>query len=201
MNLVIQPSKYSQEYVHFLDTKTNMIMDGNFTKLMYTTDHMTMNGIYIEFPIKPGSVQSFASTSSSTSSTTTYSSTSTYSSTCSKSPYASTYASTYANSIQKYNGETKYIMKFETEYNKSLLEDLFKIEDSLLTYYIEYLNISKKHKLYSLSNQLQHGSFKFFSGATNHRLSHSNTRKYFIKISGIWENNYDVGITYKIFEK
>ena len=197
MNLVIQPSKYSQEYVHFLDTKTNMIMDGNFTKLMYTTDHMTMNGIYIEFPIKPGSVQSFASTSSSTSSTTTYSST------CSKSPYASTYASTYANSIQKYNGETKYIMKFETEYNKSLLEDLFKIEDSLLTYYMEYLNISKKHKLYSLSNQLQHGSVKFFSKTYQYSLQpHTYSNKnYFIKISGIWENNYDVGITYKIFEK
>jgi hypothetical protein len=189
MNLVIQPSKYSQDYVHFLDTKTNMIMDGNFTKLMYTTDHMTMNGIFIEFPIELDSVQSFAPATNSI-----HPSTSTYAS-------ASSSMSTH---IQKYNGETKYIMKFETDKNKPLLENLVKIEDSLLTYYMEYLNISKKHKLYSLSNQLQHGSAKFFCTANyqgRHSHTISNSRKYFIKISGIWENNYEIGITYKIFEK
>jgi hypothetical protein len=165
MNLVLQPSKYSQSNVHFLDTKTNMIMDGNFTKTMYTTENMTMNGIYIEFPIQPESVQSFSPSSP----------------------------------LQKYNNETKYIMKFNIEENRSLLETVFKIEDSILKYYMEYFNITKKHILHSLSNQLQHGVVKYSS---SHLTSQKNPRKnYFIKISGIWENNYEIGITYKIFEK
>ena len=52
MNLNIPASKFITHYVSWLDTKNNTIMDGNFTKLCYITPHMTMNGLYLHFPVE-----------------------------------------------------------------------------------------------------------------------------------------------------
>lgn len=39
------------DYFHFLDSKSNLIMEGIFTKLMYALPSYTINSIYIKFPI------------------------------------------------------------------------------------------------------------------------------------------------------
>ena len=41
----------------FLDTKRNIIMDGNFTKLIYSNDLFTMNGLYILFPVEHNGIE------------------------------------------------------------------------------------------------------------------------------------------------
>jgi len=157
-----------------------MIMDGNFTKTLYTTEHFTMNGIYLLFPVEIHSIQPFINQN-------------------------------------KYNGESKYIMKFvvtENDFNQTLLENIYKIEKSLLEYYVEYhtsnhsnmyththMNHAKR-KIYSLSDQLQQGSVKFYSrNAATHMRMGSQPSHYFIKISGLWENSSEIGITYKILER
>jgi len=40
---------------HFLDSKSNLIMEGVFTKLIYALPFFTINSIYIKFPIKHSS--------------------------------------------------------------------------------------------------------------------------------------------------
>lgn len=43
---------YNPNDFYFLDPKNNLIMDGIFTKMIYTSKHFTMNGVYFYFPIQ-----------------------------------------------------------------------------------------------------------------------------------------------------
>ena len=51
MNISIDLQKVSLSNLFFLDKKSNIIMDGNFTKILYSNELFTMNGLYILFPI------------------------------------------------------------------------------------------------------------------------------------------------------
>jgi|688.fasta_scaffold01837_2 hypothetical protein len=51
MNILLTTKDLCIDNVQFLDTKDNIIMDGNFTKLVYADPLITMNGLYIYFPI------------------------------------------------------------------------------------------------------------------------------------------------------
>jgi hypothetical protein len=51
MNLVLEKEQFKLGNTHFLDTKRNVIIDGNFTKILYSNDSFIMNGIYILFNI------------------------------------------------------------------------------------------------------------------------------------------------------
>tara|TARA_Y100000389_G_C17470680_1_gene530375 strand:- start:91 stop:573 length:483 start_codon:yes stop_codon:yes gene_type:complete len=55
MNLLINPKYFykNNEYqllgsIYFLDSKPNNIMDGEFTKLLFSNKDMTLNGLYLE---------------------------------------------------------------------------------------------------------------------------------------------------------
>ena len=52
MNINLYTSQFMTHSVSWLDTKSNTIMDGNFTKLCYINPYMTMNGVYLEFPVE-----------------------------------------------------------------------------------------------------------------------------------------------------
>ena len=52
MNINLYTSQFMTDSVSWLDTKNNTIMSGDFTKLSYILPHMTMNGIYLEFPVE-----------------------------------------------------------------------------------------------------------------------------------------------------
>jgi hypothetical protein len=52
MNIIVNPSlllhnEQLQNTIHFLDTKTNNIMLGEFTKLIFTNEDMSLNGLYM----------------------------------------------------------------------------------------------------------------------------------------------------------
>jgi hypothetical protein len=51
MNLTIPTQKFLTRNVSWLETKNNTIMTGTFTKICYNTPHMTMNGLYLYFPV------------------------------------------------------------------------------------------------------------------------------------------------------
>jgi len=51
MIVTLDLSKFTLSNTHFLETKKNIIMDGNFTKLIFSNELFIMNGIYILFPI------------------------------------------------------------------------------------------------------------------------------------------------------
>jgi len=57
MNISIDLQKVSILNIFFLDKKMNIIIDGNFTKILYSNDFFTMNGLYILFPIEVSSIE------------------------------------------------------------------------------------------------------------------------------------------------
>ena len=52
MNIIFDYKELNIENVFFLETKKNMLMDGNFTKLIYSNELVSINGIYLNFPIQ-----------------------------------------------------------------------------------------------------------------------------------------------------
>jgi cell division protein FtsL len=51
MNLMIESNDFNLENIHFLEEKPNIVMDGKFTKLIYSNHCMTLNGVYLYFPV------------------------------------------------------------------------------------------------------------------------------------------------------
>ena len=52
MNILISPEDFHISQLFLTDSKENTIMDGNFIKLIYSTDFLTFNGIFLDFIIK-----------------------------------------------------------------------------------------------------------------------------------------------------
>lgn len=50
--LVLSINEIKPEYIYFLDCKNNILMDGIFTKIIYTNEWFVMNGLYINLPIE-----------------------------------------------------------------------------------------------------------------------------------------------------
>lgn len=52
MNLVLNIDSISIINVSFLEKKDNTIIEGIFSKIIYTDDFITLNGIFIDFPLE-----------------------------------------------------------------------------------------------------------------------------------------------------
>ena len=50
MNIILKLNMFNCENIQYLDTKKNIIMDGNFTKIIYSDNNITLNGLYIHCP-------------------------------------------------------------------------------------------------------------------------------------------------------
>ena len=61
MNLVLDISQFTIANSYFLDTRRNIIIDGNFTKLVYSAEEFSMNGIYFSFPIEAHTLDKISS--------------------------------------------------------------------------------------------------------------------------------------------
>jgi len=155
MNLILQSSQFNPIYLYFLERKSNMIIDGFFSKLMYSTDSFITNGLYID---------------------------------CLFQPIKKTGISMIEMDIHK-NGET--------------IQQLLSIEKQVLQAYMQQFQISNKTSIFDLEHKLQTGTIKFYSSPTYNKSTTyklSSTINYYIKISGIWETDHQIGLTYKIIE-
>ena len=144
MILLLQPSDFNIKNIYFLEKKMNMIMEGYFTKIIFTNPFMTMNGVFLQLPITKSNF--------------------------SKSPY---------------------FLQFDPICHKDIITQMCIIEKQLIQYYMSFYKV-QKNPVYSLKNQLQNGSVKYYKNFVGGLL--------YIKISGIWENLSEVGITFKIIE-
>lgn len=58
MNILALPLKnYDSNYLYCLESKPNLIMNGNFTKINYTHPHFTMNGLFFVIPISSSFIE------------------------------------------------------------------------------------------------------------------------------------------------
>lgn len=166
MNLLLNLTDISLDKIYFSDKKTNMIMDGFFTKLMFSNDYVTMHGLYIDMPIKNPMV----------------------------------------NKIYSRN-----VLQLDIYNNKDIIQKFIDIEHQLLQYYSIFYQLpnnesdscmTRKYKSktfsYNLKSQLQNGAIKYYKDMDD--LQSAKTSFFYIKISGIWENQHEIGITFKIIE-
>jgi hypothetical protein len=156
MNIICDTNKFTLGYTFFLEQKRNMIMDGIFSKIIYSNQSFTLNGIYLYLPIE-------------------------------------------IQSIEK--SLNKNIIKFypSSPINMNLVQDLSKIEYRIIEYYKQLNNISKKTTCL-LTKQLYSGSLKLYKEYNEFKLINDNNPTYILKISGVWENDEEVGINYKVIE-
>ena len=105
------------------------------------------------------------------------------------------------NSIDKFKSvdkfTNKYFMKFISNdvTNNKIINELNRIEVGLIDHY-KKIFLCKKTPVFLLKEQLATGNVKLYK-----EMPHLNKNSDFIiKISGIWENNENIGITYKFME-
>ena len=146
MNIVKTIDQYKDDNVYLCDAiKNNIMNDGVFIRILYSTSVMILNGIYLYIPIHD----------------------------CSCDKY--------------YN---KYRCMFNTNTHQTLIEQLKMIEENIL----KKLVVNNKTPQLKINEQFNNGNIKVFEDICN------NTECTFVlKISGVWETQYNYGLTYKFF--
>jgi hypothetical protein len=59
MNIVLDISNFQLGYLYFLQSKPNMIMDGTFSKIIYSNDAFSLNSVYLYLPLEISSIDRF----------------------------------------------------------------------------------------------------------------------------------------------
>jgi hypothetical protein len=199
MNLCISLSKIKSflnspeenaYFIFFMERKRNIIMDGGyFTKISISNSFFTMNGIYTNVTItqKPPDDSFYGSDVAKTKYDQMH-----Y--TIQNEPSVSSSYSTPQNS-------TKYYIYFDpyTLSNRTNTESIIQLEETILQMY--GVLCPSKTPIYTLKNQLHNGVFKIHQSFITHTLPNNEhitlQNKYTLKISGVWENAHNYGITYK----
>jgi len=52
MNIILDISNFQVGYLYFLQPKQNMIMDGTFSKIIYSNEFFSLNSIYLYLPLE-----------------------------------------------------------------------------------------------------------------------------------------------------
>jgi hypothetical protein len=88
----------------------------------------------------------------------------------------------------KFNKYNKFKYIFNTVFHKNIIDNLKVIEEDLL----KKANIKGKIPQYKIYDQLRMGNIKIFDDIENKTIVH-----FILKISGIWETQFNYGLTYK----
>lgn len=190
MNILININDFQTENLFFMENKENIIINGIFVKILYSCEYYTMNGIYIHFPLMSYEKSNI----------------------------------TYRHSSSSINVQReKNLLIFDIQKNNELITQFSKLETTILQFYMKNKNIKNKNIVRNIGTQLKNGAiryynYKFSNGLhickTNESLLQKNItklcnndcisqlkyglKKFYIKISGVWETNTDIGITYKL---
>ena len=148
--------------IRYLYPKKNTIMEGEFTKILFSKNNITMNGLYLYLPLSVDTTTNNNHTK---------------------------------NNYNKNKNEIYIRNLARTSLNNQIISDLKQLEKSILNHYIEYTKCGKPPE-YILNKQLLTNQIRVYHD--NYGIKKKN--KYVIKISGIWETNCKMGLTYKIME-
>ena len=85
----------------------------------------------------------------------------------------------------------KYKCTFNINTHKDLIDSIKLIEENIL----KKMDFKNKNPQYKINEQLKNGNIKLFNEVT-----HKNNVSFIIKISGIWETQYNYGLTYKFIK-
>jgi len=145
MNLVKSINQYNEDNIYFCEPiKNNVMNEGKFIRILYSTHNLVLNGIYLLVHINDI--------------------------TCDK----------YYN---------KYKCNFNTLHNKDIIDNIKTIEENIL----KKIEIKKIPQL-KIYEQLRNGNIKLFNEVNKSFCS------FILKISGIWETQFNYGLTYKFIK-
>ena len=159
MNIIYNINQFKFHNLFLLEPKRNIIMDGKFTKIVYSDELIVMNGIYLITPFDEFYVE---------------------------------------------NNLNKCVLKLNIHnaINTNIITELIKIESNIIQYYKHLFECSKK-PFALLKEQILNGNIKLYNNTTSINTNNNTNEKrckIIIKISGIWENDEQVGLTYKFME-
>lgn len=147
MNIVKRIDQYDDNFVLLCEPiKNNIMTDGNFIRIIYSTNTFTLNGIYLFVTF---------------------------------------------NDIICDKYYSKYRCTFNVANHKDIIENLKIIEEDLIKKYY----IPTKIPQYKIYEQLKNGNLKIFNDIGNKVVC-----SFILKISGIWETQYNYGLTYKFIK-
>jgi hypothetical protein len=146
MNLVKRIDQYNDECLFFCEPiKNNVMNDGNFIRILYSTQNIVLNGIYLQINFNDLVCEKY------------------------------------------YN---KYKCSFNVANHKDIIDNIKIIEENILKKY--KTNKLQSNKIYE---QIKSGYIKLFTDIGN-KINCS----FILKISGIWETQYNYGLTYKFIK-
>lgn len=171
MNIVVNIQQFSLQSVHCLDTRRNIMMEGNFTKILYSDDVLISNGIYLRFPLQKSRADGR--------------------------PIRDAKETMSVTQKNQEMNSTRCIFYFNphTQENQLLFQQFSFIESKLIDFYKKQNNVNKC-SVYGLRNQLYSGSIKYYQDVDTVGAN----MIYVLKIAGFWETNDSVGITYKFLQ-
>jgi len=147
MNIVKRIDQYDENNVLFFEPiKNNIMNDGNFIRIIYSTHNIVLNGIYLLVTLNDITCEKY-----------------------------------YA----------KYKCIFNIALNKDIIDNIKIIEEDIIKKY-KGTNKLPQYKIYE---QLKNGNFKLFTDIDNKPIC-----SFILKISGIWETQYNYGLTYKFIK-
>ena len=148
MNIINNIINYNKNYLSFAESRRNIIIDGQFTKIIYAKDTISIMGLYFNIP------------------------------------------------VQEIN-ENKDYLDFKNADNY-LVKYLIQIEKDILEYYLIYTSYDKhqqKELKYDLYNKINEKQIKVYKKYATKKMD-----KLIVKISGVWESQTEIGITFKFIE-
>jgi hypothetical protein len=147
MNIVKSIDQYNEDSVYFCDPiKNNIMTEGNFIRILYSTPIFILNGIYLSININQ-------------------------------------------LTIEKYFN--KYKCSFDIHSHMNIIDKIRTIEEGIL----RKINIRGKIPQYKIFDQVRNGNIKIFSDNVE-----KNNNLFLLKIAGIWETDYNYGLTYKFIK-
>jgi len=198
------------------DTKKNIIMDGKFTKIIYSDELITTHGIFLKIPFYPvGKPEpppiTILSKSSGQKSTMPQQCTSTVRPQAEEKSGESIDADNSHNKNKDNmndvsNAKYKQIYKLQSHdiLNSKNIADIIRIEIQILEFYKQLFQCKKKI-VFMLKEQLQEGNIKLYKEHFYNYINFSYKQapkipNVILKISGIWETDDNIGLTYKFIE-
>ena len=145
MNLVKNINQYNENNIFFCEPiKNNIMNDGTFIRILYSTHNILLNGIYLLIALNEITCEKY------------------------------------------YN---KYRCNFNPSNHKDIIDNIKIIEENIL----KKIDIKKTPQL-KISEQLRNGNIKLFN------MIDQKDSSFIIKISGVWETQYNYGLTYKFIK-
>jgi hypothetical protein len=95
---------------------------------------------------------------------------------------------------ERYFNKYKHILSKTSEKNNAVIARLIELEKEIL---LKATISAKKNPIYKICEHLQSGNIKLF---IENNMPLTGNNKYILKISGIWENDDEYGLTFKFGE-